>query len=133
MPFESIIHIDAAAVQITPAPGFPNYMPGTIIIDEEVVPVVDTQIRFGLGEGVKAERACFVLTRLEQNSDFAEGDNKCAVLVEEVSGMFEPESSLGAPPAVNQDSFAMYVTGTYIQNDETYYIITPEKLCSAEK
>ena len=128
--FGDIIRIVAAEdAAVTPAPNFPAYMPGTAAIDGEAVPVIDTAVRFGLAERVTGERACCILSRLDPTSGMTDRYEKCAVLVDEVTGITEA-GILSPPPALNRESFMKYMKGTFIDHGTTYYVISPELLAS---
>lgn len=128
--FTDVIRIIAMEdLAVTPAPNFPAYMPGTAAIDGEAVPVIDTAVRFGLGEGISGERACCILSRLAPDAKLPERFEKCAVLVEEVTGITEADK-LSPPPALNSDSYAKYMKGSLISDGVTYYVISPELLAS---
>lgn len=126
--FEDIIRIEAAAGKpVTPAPAFPEYMPGTIASDGEVIPVIDTAVRFGLSFGVVGDYSCFIIASLSKKS--LEGRySKCAALADEVCGSVKLEEELGDPPALNSESFAEYVKGTFVNDGKIYYVITPQLL-----
>ncbi len=125
--FDSIIRIDAASsADITPAPSFPDYMSGTVVLDGEIVPVVDTAKRFGLGSLQKGSHSCFILARLD-DSELKKSYDKLAAWVDEINGSAKV-SSISPPPALNDESFSEYVAGTFLYEDRTYYVITPEKL-----
>ena len=117
--------IPAEEAAVTPAPNFPSYMPGTAVIDGEATPVIDTAVRFGLGEKVTGRRACCILTALDHSSGLAERYERCAALVDEVSGIVNSDS-LSPAPALNSDSFAKYIKGTFIADGVTYYAVSPE-------
>ena len=119
--------IPAEEAVISPAPNFPPYMPGTAAIDGEATPVIDTAIRFGLGERVTGKRACCILAALDHSSGLAERYERCAALVDEVSGIVNSES-LSPAPALNSESFAKYIKGTFIADGVTYYAVSPELL-----
>lgn len=126
--FDDIIRIEAAAgTTVTPAPAFPEYMPGTYVSDGEVMPVIDTAIRFGLGGGVTGSYSCFIVAKLSEGS-MSGHYSRCAALADEVCGSVRLESELNPPPAVNSESFARYVKGTFVSDDVTYYVITPQLL-----
>jgi hypothetical protein len=38
------------------------------------------------------------------------------------------EEELGDPPALNSESFAEYVKGTFVNDGKIYYVITPQLL-----
>lgn len=126
--FEDVIRIEAAVgKQVTPAPAFPEYMPGTYVSDGEVLPVIDTAVRFGLSFGVVGDYSCFIVTDLSEDSlDGRYG--KCAALADEVCGSVRLEGELNPPPSVNSESFARYVKGTFVDDGNTYYVITPQLL-----
>lgn len=128
--FDDVIRILAAGeAAVTPAPNFPAYMPGTAAIDGEAVPVIDTSLRFGLGGGVTGARACCILSRLDPSSGLTDRYGKCAVLVDEVTGIIRADK-LSPPPALNSESFSRYMKGTFISEGVTYYVISPELLAS---
>ena len=128
--FSDIIRIVAAEdTAVTPAPNFPPYMPGTAAIDGEAVPVIDSAARFGLAEHVTGERACCILSRLDPSSGMTDRYTKCAVLVDEITGIQEADK-LSPPPALNTESFAKYMKGTFITDNTTYYVISPDLMAS---
>lgn len=126
--FDDIIRIEAAAgKKITPAPAFPEYMPGTYVSDGEVMPIIDTAMRFGLSGGVSGAYSCFIVAAISEDSlDGRYG--KCAALADEVCGSVRLESELNPPPSVNSESFARYVKGTFVDEGITYYVISPQLL-----
>ncbi len=129
--FEDIIRIvPAAGAELTPAPAFPDYMPGTAVIESEVLPVIDSSLRFGMKSKSDRSYSCMIISSIEKGSEIAgEGDlaeryGKCALIVDEVCGSYETDA-LMPPPAVNKESFAKYVANTFICNDEICYVIKP--------
>jgi purine-binding chemotaxis protein CheW len=129
--FDDVLRIIAAAdTEISPAPGFPPYMPGTAAIEGEAVPVIDTAKRFGIGDKVTGEHSCCILSRLDPSSGMSGRYEVCAVLVDEVTGIIEADR-LSPPPALNSDSYARYMKGTIIMENITYYVISPELLASS--
>ena len=128
--FADVIRIIALEdIAVTAAPNFPEYMPGTAAVDGEAVPVIDTAVRFGLGGSISGQRACCILSRLAPDAKLPGRYDKCAVLVEEVTGITEADE-LSPPPSINSESFARYMKGTFISEGVTYYVISPELLAS---
>lgn len=126
--FDDIIRIEAAADKtVTAAPSFPEYMPGTYVSEGEVVPVIDTARRFGLGRRVRGEYSCFIVAKMTEGLDGRY--DRCAALTDEVCGSVKLEEELSPPPAVNSESFAKYVSGTFVHDGKIYYVITPGLLC----
>lgn len=125
--FENILRIEAAG-EITPAPGFPDYMPGTAEIDGEIIPVIDAAKRFGLNSQEDRSRSCFIVafTEAEEGGISAEY-KKCALLADSVKGSLErTDGELLPPPAVNSDSFVKYVTGMISDDGKVCYVIAPQ-------
>ncbi|MBQ1538465.1 MAG: chemotaxis protein CheW [Ruminococcus sp.] len=130
--FSDVLKIEpAVGRRLTPAPGFPAYMPGTVELEGSVAPVIDTSLRFGLGNGITGLRSCFILTRVDlegaENAEQFERYDRCAALVDEVSGSDKVDELL-PPPAVNAESYSRYLKGVYTKNGETIYVISPHKL-----
>lgn len=130
--FSDVIKIEPAAdIKLTPAPGFPDYMPGTAEIEGAVAPVIDTARRFGLGDGISGTRSCYILARTDlEGSDAEEGFSRydrCAALVDEICGS-ETIDEIAPPPTVNEDSYSRYLKGVYTRDGETVYVISPHKL-----
>lgn len=130
--FQDIIKIEPAAdLRLTPAPGFPDYMPGTTEIEGIVAPVIDTSVRFDLGEGINGERSCVILTSIDlegaKDTSGFERFDRCAVLVDEVYSS-ETIEELMPPPMVNDDSYSRYLKGVFVIDGETVYVISPQKL-----
>jgi purine-binding chemotaxis protein CheW len=123
--FEDILHIEAArGIEITPAPEFPPYMPGTAVIDGEVMPVIDAALRFGFEIIENRERSCFIVSELSRGGEY----KKCALLADEAAGSVQIDGEdILSPPDVNEDSFVSYVSGMFQSGGETCYIISPEK------
>ncbi len=127
--FDDIIRIEAAAgKEVTVAPAFPDYMPGTYLSDGEVIPVIDTAKRFGLGDRVTGDHRCFIVARLTEG---LEGRyDRCAALADEVCGSVKLDGELSPPPAVNSESFARYVSGTFVNDGKIFFVIAPGLLCT---
>ncbi len=130
--FSDVLKIEPSADhKLTPAPGFPDYMPGTAELEGVVAPVIDTSKRFGLGSGVTGGRSCYILTRIDldgaKNAEAFERFDRCAALVDEVTGSDTVETLL-PPPSVNAESYSRYLKGVYTKNGETVYVISPHKL-----
>jgi purine-binding chemotaxis protein CheW len=127
--FEDILRIEAAREsEITPAPGFPEYMPGTAKIDGEIIPVIDAAKRFGLGNGGDRSHSCFIVTFTDGGDEISDKYKKCALLADSVMGSVQcGEEDLLPPPEVNADSAVKYVKGMTRLDGETVYIISPEK------
>lgn len=125
--FEDILRIEAAG-EITPAPGFPDYMPGTAVIDGEIIPIIDAAKRFGLSAGGDRSRSCFIVTFTDGSGELGGRYKKCALLADTVKGSVQcGESDILPPPEINADSFVRYVSGMIKLADETCYIISPGK------
>lgn len=136
--FEDILRIEPAteggAAEITPVPGFPDYMPGTAEIDGEITPIIDAAKRFGLGEAGDRTRACYIVADIGSESDELSGQDKderyikCALLADAINGSVQcADEDLLPPPEINADSCVKYVTGTLEVNGATCFVISPNK------
>lgn len=125
--FEDILRIEAAG-EITPTPGFPDYMPGTASADGELMPVIDAAKRFGLSSHGDRSHSCFIVTFTDGEGELGGRYKKCALLADEVSGSVQcAEEEVLPPPDINADSFVRYISGMIRINGETCYIISPAK------
>ena len=122
------------AAEITPVPGFPDYMPGTAEIDGEITPIIDAAKRFGLGEAGDRTRACYIVADIGSESDELSGQDKderyikCALLADAINGSVQcADEDLLPPPEINADSCVKYVTGTLEVNGATCFVISPNK------
>ena len=61
LPFEDIKIIIAAQTP-TPVPDFPDYVPGTVVNEGEVVPVIDLRKRFHYEPKEISDRDCIIIT-----------------------------------------------------------------------
>ena len=135
---DSILRIEpvagGGAAEITPVPGFPDYMPGTAEIDGEITPIIDAAKRFGLGEAGDRTRACYIVADIGSESDELSGQDKderyikCALLADAINGSVQcADEDLLPPPEINADSCVKYVTGTLEVNGATCFVISPNK------
>ena len=67
LPFEEIKIIIAAQTP-TPVPDFPDYVPGTVVNEGEVVPVIDLRRRFHYESKEISDRDCIIITMGEEVS-----------------------------------------------------------------
>lgn len=129
--FSDIIKIEPTAGTVTtPAPGFPEYMPGTVKLESGITPVIDASKRFGLGDGITGFHSCFIVTELspsESESEKFERYDRCAVMVDEVYGSDVVERLMPSP-AVNSESYTRYMKGLYYKDGEIVYVISPDML-----
>jgi purine-binding chemotaxis protein CheW len=128
--FEDILRIEAAS-EITPAPGFPDYMPGTAVVDGEVMPVIDAAKRFGLSGECERSHSCFIAAFSDGEGEQAEKYRRCALLADSVEGSVRcTEEEILPPPDINEDSFVRYVDGMFLKDGAACYIISPGKTIS---
>lgn len=129
--FEKIVRIEPVSGSvITPAPGFPSYMPGTAAVGGEIMPVINSALRFGFDDTGDKTRACFITAEFEkdESGEFSQY-GKCALTADEVTGSVRlDEEELLPPPSINEESFAKYLSGAFRYLDSTYYIIDPTKV-----
>ena len=106
LPFEDIKIIIAAQTP-TPVPDFPDYVPGTVVNEGEVVPVIDLRKRFHYEPKEISDRDCIIIT-----------------MGEEVSVGLK----LCKAPNVNEEACADFIKGEFLLEDKPCYVLDSEKV-----
>lgn len=129
--FSDIIHIEPSRdLKITPAPSFPDFMPGTVVIEGEIMPAVNASKRFGFGGEPDYEGyGCFIAAEIEKGTLYGGRYRRCAVFVDEILNSVRiDDEELFPAPAINEESFAGYVAACFLHSEETHYIIDMGKI-----
>lgn len=106
--------------ELTPVPEYPKYVAGTCVDEDVVVPVIDSQIRFGLGSGEYDDRSCIIICY-----DTKDGKQReIGLLCDRVSVMKEIFDEKIEPfTAVNPEACTRYLKGVFTDGSETCYIV----------
>mgnify|MGYP003195745018 FL=1 len=117
LPFEDIKIIIAAQT----VPDFPDYVPGTVVNEGEVVPVIDLRRRFHYEPKEISDRDCIIITMGEEVS--------VGLLCDNVAGFTDiPEDKLCKAPNVNEEACADFLKGEFLLEGKPCYVLDSEKV-----
>jgi len=112
--------------EIAPVPGAPEYVLGIINLRGNVVTVIDTRQRFGLGPKELDDAARIVI--VESNNQVV------GILVDSVAEVVDLRlSEIEAAPNVGQEENAKFIQGVASQHEELLIIIDLNKLLTDEQ
>ena len=102
-------------------PDFPDYVPGTVVNEGEVVPVIDLRKRFHYEPKEISDRDCIIITMGEEVS--------VGLLCDSVAGFTDiPEDKLCKAPNVNEEACADFIKGEFLLEDKPCYVLDSEKV-----
>lgn len=102
-------------------PDFPDYVPGTVVNDGEVVPVIDLRRRFHYEPKEISDRDCIIITMGEEVS--------VGLLCDNVAGFTDiPEDKLCKAPNVNEEACADFLKGEFLLEGKPCYVLDSEKV-----
>ncbi len=112
--------------EIAPVPGAPTYVLGIINLRGNVVTVIDTRHRFGLGSDDITDNTRIVII---------EADNHVVgILVDSVAEVvYLRQSEIETAPNVGNDESAKFIQGVCHKNDELLILIELDKLLTDEE
>lgn len=102
------------------------YMRGVIDHREAIVPVIDTGLKFNLGEIEITPQSCIVV--LEINKPDGSGIFSIGILVDAVSDVFESDPE--KVKVIENDFKPGYISATYKNNDALVMILNTDKVFS---
>jgi purine-binding chemotaxis protein CheW len=109
--------------EIAPVPGAPDYVLGIINLRGNVVTVIDTRNRFGLGSDEITDNTRIVIIE-------AEG-HVIGILVDSVAEVvYLRQSEMETAPNVGNDESAKFIQGVCHKNEELLILIELDKLLS---
>ncbi len=112
--------------EIAPVPGSPDYVMGIINLRGNVVTVLDTRRRFGLGPQEMDDSTRIVVIEAE--------DNVVGILVDSVAEVVElNRSAVESSPNVGNDESAKYIEGVANHDGELLILVDINKLLSDEE
>lgn len=117
-------------MKITKVPKAPVYMKGVINLRGTVLPVVDTRLKFGLGETVYTDKTCIVVMELTLD------DQKVFVgsLVDEVLSVLEIDSGgIQDPPSIGSKYRAEFINGMVKVDDKFIMILDMEMIFTTDE
>ncbi len=112
--------------EIAPVPGAPDYVLGIINLRGNVVTVVDTRKRLGLGEKETDESTRIVVIEMDEQV--------LGIVVDSVAQVADlRESEIEYAPNVGNDESSKYIHGVSNQNDELLILLDMEKMFTHEE
>lgn len=112
--------------EIAPVPGAPHYVLGIINLRGNVVTVIDTRRRFGLGDVEHDDETRIVI--VEANN------NVVGILVDSVAEVVDLKSSeIETAPNVGNDESSKYIQGVSSRENELLILVDVNKLLSDEE
>lgn len=112
--------------EIAPVPGAPPFVLGIINLRGNVVTVIDTRMRFGLGPLPEENKARVVVI---------EADNQIAgILVDSVSEVIEVRrSEIDTAPSVGNEDSSRYIYGVVSRDNHLLILVDVNKLLTREE
>ena len=105
-------------IRITEVPRTPEYMKGIINLRGEVLPVIDTRLKFGMAAAGYTKNTCILVIEVELNNESV----KVGALVDSVLEVLEiRESDIKPSPVINEKSKSQFIKGV-IKSDDTFII-----------
>ena len=112
--------------EIAPVPGAPHYVLGIINLRGNVVTVIDTRRRFGLGDVENDDETRIVI--VEANN------NVVGILVDSVAEVVDLKvSEIETAPNVGNDESSKYIQGVSSRENELLILVDVDKLLSDEE
>jgi purine-binding chemotaxis protein CheW len=117
--------------KITKVPKSPEYMKGVINLRGQVLPVVDTRIKFGMSPTEFTKNTCIVVMEVE-----LEGDDSVQVgtLVDSVQEVLEiTEDQIQPPPSIGSKYQSQFIYGMAKVDEKFIMLLDMDKVFSAEE
>lgn len=107
--------------QVTRVPNAPAFIKGIINMRGEILPVIDLQQRFGMGESVKGDDSRLVVAKNE--------GLKVGLIVDEARDVIDLDDSQIEPaPETSKASHSTYIYGVSKQDDHLLILLNMEKI-----
>ncbi len=124
----NVMHVQEVLriTEIAPVPGAPEYVLGIINLRGSVVTVIDTRLRFGLGEGETTDDSRIVVIESEQQV--------VGILVDSVAEVVDLRSSqIDAAPNVGNEESSRYIQGVATLGDMLLIVVDLNKLLTVSE
>lgn len=116
--------------KITKVPKAPNYMKGVINLRGEVLPIVDTRIKFGLEETIFTPNTCILVLDIEMDNESVH----VGALVDSVQEVIEIKDALiQPPPSIGTKYRSEFMHGVAHINDEFIMILNMDLIFSTDE
>ncbi len=116
--------------KITKVPQMPDYVKGVINLRGEVLPVIDTRLKFGMSEIEITKSTCILVLEVK-----AEGNQlKVGALVDAVSAVIElDESVIQSRPSIGVKYESEFIIGMIENKDKFNMLVDINKIFSEEE
>ena len=121
VPMSSIVVILQATEPIK-IPEFPEYIAGTVTHEGNIVPVINSRLRFGYPEAEINNRNVIII---------CEAEGKCAGILIDTILSFKrlAKGEMQPPPNLNNDASSRYLSGVFMdEGDKPCYVIDVLKM-----
>lgn len=113
--------------RITQIPNAPDYLKGVINLRGQVLPVVDTRIRFGMSPAEITPSTCILVLDIETE----EGVQKVGGIVDSVHEVLElQEEEIMPPPRIGKLTSHSFITGMAKRKEEFILVVDMNLLFS---
>jgi len=102
------------------------YVTGVLEYRDEVIPLIDTAVKFNLGKITVTPQTCIVV--IEVINEQKNSMSKVGIIVDAVSDVFEPEAEQLKP--IENDYKPKYISSTYRLNDTLVMILDSNRIFS---
>ncbi len=117
-------------VKITKVPKSPDYMQGVINLRGQVLPVVDTRIKFGMTPTEFTANTCIVVMEVNVNGE----EVQVGTLVDSVQEVLEiTEDQIQPPPSIGSKYKSEFISGMAKVEEKFIMILDMDKVFSAEE
>ena len=112
--------------EIAPVPGAPDYVIGIINLRGNVVTVIDTRRRFGLGPTEHTDASRIIILEVS--------GNVIGMLVDSVAEVvYLHQSEIDTAPSVSSDDSSRFIQGVCSREDQLLILIDVNKLLTEEE
>jgi purine-binding chemotaxis protein CheW len=116
--------------KITKVPKAPNYMKGVINLRGSVLPLIDTRIKFDMGETTYTANTCILVLDV----DMAGESVHVGALVDSVQEVIEiDEASIQPPPSIGTKYKSEFIEGMAKVNDEFIMLLNMDLIFSTDE
>jgi purine-binding chemotaxis protein CheW len=117
-------------VKITKVPKSPEYMQGVINLRGQVLPVVDTRIKFGMTPTEFTANTCIVVMEVEVNGEYVQ----VGTLVDSVQEVLEiSEDQIQPPPSIGNKYKSEFISGMAKLDEKFIMMLDMDHVFSAEE
>jgi len=116
--------------KITEVPKAPDYMKGVINLRGTVLPLVDTNKKFGYGETVQTTNTCILVLELSFNTDIIQ----VGAIVDAVQEVIEiEENQIKDPPTIGDTYNTEFITGMVEKGEDFIMLLDMEKVFTTDE